>query len=58
MGEDGLNDNRGKRRKEEELTDFEKAQRRIKQLEHELLLKERENELLKKLEEFEKGWLS
>ncbi len=57
MGEAGLNDNRGKRRKEEELTDLEKAQRRIKQLEHELLLKERENELLKKVNEFERGWL-
>lgn len=57
MGEAGLNDNRGKPRKEEELTDLEKAQRRIKQLEHELLLKERENELLKKVDEFERRWL-
>ena len=52
-GAKGLADNRGKRTKEEELTDLEKAQRRIKQLEHQLLLKERENELLKKVDEFE-----
>ena len=56
-GAEGLADNRGKRKKEEELTDLEKAQRRIKQLEHQLLLKERENELLKKVDEFERRWL-
>ncbi len=56
-GTEGLADNRGKRKKEEELTDLEKAQRRIKQLEHQLLLKERENELLKKVDEFERRWL-
>lgn len=56
-GDEGLTDNRGKRKKEEELTDLEKAQRRIKQLEYQLLLKERENELLKKVDEFERRWL-
>ena len=56
-GTDGLADNRGKRKKEEELSELEKAQRRIKQLERQLLLKERENELLKKVEEFERRWL-
>ena len=56
-GKEGLADNRGKRKKEEELTDLEKAQRRIKQLEYQLLLKERENELLKKVDEFERRWL-
>ena len=56
-GIDGLADNRGKRKKEEELTELERAQRRIKQLEHQLLLKERENELLKKVDEFERRWL-
>ena len=56
-GTDGLKDKRGKRKKEEELSDLEKAQRRIKQLEHELLRKERENELLKKADEFERRWL-
>ena len=57
-GTEGLADNRGKRKKEEELTDLEKAQRRIKQLEYQLLLKERENELLKKVDEFERRWLA
>ena len=56
-GTDGLKDNRGKRRQEEELSETEKLQRRIKQLEHELLMKERENELLKKVDEFERRWL-
>lgn len=55
-GADGLKDNRGKRRQEDELSETEKLQRRIKQLEHELLMKERENELLKKVEEFERRW--
>ena len=55
-GTDGLADNRGKRKKEEELSELEKAQRRIKQLERQLLLKERENELLKKVDEFERRW--
>ena len=53
-GEEGLKDKRGIRKKEEELSELEKAQRRIKQLEHELLMKERENELLKKADEFER----
>jgi transposase-like protein len=56
-GADGLKDNRGKRRQEEELSETEKLQRRIKQLERELLMKERENELLKKVDEFERRWL-
>ena len=56
-GEEGLKDKRGKHKQEEELSDLEKAQRRIKQLEHELLMKERENELLKKADEFERRWL-
>ena len=54
---DGLEDRRGKRKQEEELSETELLQRRIRQLEHELLLKERENELLKKAEEFERRWL-
>ncbi len=55
-GTDGLQDNRGRHKTEEELTELEKAQRRIKELENQLLLKERENELLKKVEEFERRW--
>ena len=57
-GEEGLKDKRGIRKKEEELSELEKAQRRIKQLEYELLMKERENELLKKVDEFERRWLA
>lgn len=57
-GMEGLEDRRGRRKTEEELDELELAKRRIKQLEHELLLKERENELLKKAEEFERRWLT
>ncbi|MCR5448896.1 MAG: helix-turn-helix domain-containing protein [Solobacterium sp.] len=56
-GTDGLKDNRGKHKQEEELSETEKLQRRIKQLEHELMMKERENELLKKVDEFERRWV-
>lgn len=56
-GADGLTDNRGKRKQEEKLSETEKLQRRIKQLERELLMKKRENELLKKVNEFERRWL-
>ena len=56
-GADSLTDNRGKRKQEDELSETEKLQRRIKQLERELLMKERENELLKKVDEFERRWL-
>lgn len=52
-GEDGLKDKRGKRKQEEELTDLEKAERRIKQLEREKEELARRVELLKKAEEFE-----
>ena len=53
-GEDGLKDKRGKRKQEEELTDLEKAERRIKQLEREKEELSRRVELLKKAEEFER----
>lgn len=52
-----LEDRRGKRKQEEELSDLEKAERRIRQLEQELLLTQRENELLKKVGEYERRWL-
>ena len=52
-GEDGLKDKRGKRKHDEELTDLEKAERRIKQLEREKEELSRRVELLKKAEEFE-----
>ena len=53
-GEDGLKDKRGKRKQYEELTDLEKAERRIKQLEREKEELSRRVELLKKAEEFER----
>ena len=53
-GEDGLKDQRGKRKQDEELTDLEKAERRIKQLEREKEELSRRVELLKKAEEFER----
>lgn len=55
-GEDGLSDKRGKRKKEEELTDLEKANRRIQQLEKENERQRMELELLKKLEALERKW--
>ena len=53
-GEDGLKDKRGKRKQDEELTDLEKAERRIKQLEKKNEELARRVELLKKAEEFER----
>ncbi|MBQ6446733.1 MAG: transposase [Bacillus sp. (in: Bacteria)] len=53
-GEDGLKDKRGKRKQDEELTDLEKAERRIKQLEREKEELARRVELLKKAEEYER----
>ena len=53
-GEDGLKDRRGKHRKEEELSDLEKAQRKILRLEKEKEEFRRKYELLKKAEELER----
>ena len=53
-GEDGLKDRRGKHRKEEELTELEKAQRKILRLEKEKEEFRRKYELLKKAEELER----
>ena len=47
-GEDGLEDRRGKRKSEEQLTDLEKAQQRIAKLERINRRQEMELELLKK----------
>lgn len=49
-GEEGLNDKRGRRKPSEELTELEKAQRRISQLEREKEEIERRYEVLKKAE--------
>ena len=52
LGEVGLEDRRGKRKKDQvPRTELEKAQIEIKQLKHKLYLAEMENRLLKKLDE-------
>ena len=53
-GEEGLIDRRGKHKKEEELSDLEKAQRQIKKLEREKEELKRKYELLKKAETLER----
>ncbi len=57
-GEDALEDRRGKHKSEEQLTDLEKAQRRIAELERINRRQEMELELLKKDEAFEKTYLA
>lgn len=55
MGEAGLQDRRGQRKKDQTLrTDLEQAQIEIEQLKHKLYLAEMENALLKKLDEAER----
>jgi hypothetical protein len=52
LGEAGLEDRRGKRKKDQTpRTDLEAAQIEIEQLKHKLYLSEMENRLLKKLDE-------
>ena len=53
-GEEGLEDRRGKRKTEEELSDLEKAQRQIRKLEREKEEFKRKYELLKKAESLER----
>ena len=53
-GEDGLDDRRGKRKPEEELSELEKANRRIKLLEKQNEEQRKTIELLKKLEALER----
>jgi transposase-like protein len=53
-GEDGLIDRRGKRKSKEQLTDLEKANRRIKLLEKENERQRRTIEILKKASEVER----
>ncbi len=53
-GQDGLLDRRGKRKLEDSLSEVEKLQKKIDQLEKQLELKENENTLLKKVKEFER----
>ena len=55
MGEAGLQDRRGRRKKDQTpRTELERAQIQIEQLKHELYLAEMENALLKKLDEVER----
>ena len=52
LGEAGLEDRRGKRKKDQEpRTELEAAQIEIERLKHQLYLSEMENRLLKKLDE-------
>ena len=53
-GEEGLTDRRGKRKKEEELSDLEKAKRQIAKLQREKEEFKRKYELLKKAENLER----
>ena len=55
-GENGLTDRRGKRKQEAELTELEKAKRRIARLEREKQELFMENELLKKVRELKGRW--
>lgn len=53
-GETGLADRRGQHKTEEQLTETERLQRKVKILERQLREKEMENELLKKVQEIER----
>ena len=53
QGEEGLLDNRGKRKAEDTLSETEKLQQEVKRLKHQLEMKERESILLKKVREIE-----
>lgn len=56
LGEAGLEDRRGKRKKDQEArTELEKAQIEIEKLKHQLYLAEMETNLLKKFHELERG---
>lgn len=54
QGEIGLQDRRGKRKQDDELSEIEKLQRENNLLKHRLELQERENILLKKVKEIER----
>ena len=56
LGEAGLEDRRGKRKKDQTpRTELEQAQIEIERLKHKLYLAEMERDLLKKLDELERG---
>ena len=54
LGHEGLLDKRGKRKEESQLSHEERLERKVKLLERQLELKERENMLLKKVKEIER----
>lgn len=56
QGESGLEDRRGKRKKDDELTSEDKMRREIERLRAVNLYLQMENELLKKAEEAERRW--
>ena len=53
-GEEGLIDRRGQHKTEEQLSETEKLQRKVKILERKLKEMEMENKLLKKVQEIER----
>ena len=53
-GEEGLADRRGQHKREEELSNIEILERKVKILERQLREKEMENDLLKKVQEIER----
>lgn len=56
LGEDGLEDRRGKRiQKQEARSEIEELKIKMAKLEHELYMTKMERDLLKKLEELERG---
>ena len=56
LGESGLEDRRGKRKKDQvPRTELEKAQIEIEKLKHQLYMAEMERDLLKKLKDQERG---
>ena len=58
LGNAGLEDRRGKRKKDQTpRTELEKAQIEIEKLKHQLYMAEMERDLLKKLNELERGEL-
>lgn len=58
LGESGLEDRRGKRKKDQvPRTELEKAQIEIEKLKHQLYMAEMERDLLKKLKDLERGEL-
>lgn len=54
LGDDGLVDRRGQHKSEDQLSDIEILERKVKLLERQLKEKEMENELLKKVQEIER----